>query len=252
METKIEQFLRERRYLANVTPATIEWYRYSLKWLNSPSPSQADLKDAVMRMREKGLKARGCNSAIQAFNSYAHWVYVGSDSKCGSACRHPKIAQLKVPDLVLPTFTAQQIRLLIAWKPKSAAQQRLHLLTLLLLDVGCRIGEALSLHVSEIDFENLLVTLDGKGRKQRVVPFSFELRKAMFRYCKEFTRKPESLLFAYRTETMLERRNVLRDVKRLCNRLGFKPPVNALQVKLKRKRFCKVLKLKLIPLNCTP
>ncbi len=48
--------------------------------------------------------------------------------------------------------------------------------------------------VSEIDFENLLVTLDGKGRKQRVVPFSFELLKALFWYCKETSRTPESLL----------------------------------------------------------
>ena len=35
--------------------------------------SQADLRDAVLRMREKGLKPTGCNSAIQALNSYAHW-----------------------------------------------------------------------------------------------------------------------------------------------------------------------------------
>ena len=51
---------------------------------------------------------------------------------------------------------------------------------LILLDTGCRITEALTLRVREIDFENMLVTLDGKGRKQRVVPFSFELRKALF------------------------------------------------------------------------
>ena len=61
------------------------------------------------------------------------------------------------------------------WKPKAKVfwQRRLHLLILFLLDTGCRISEALALRVSEIDFDNLLLTLDGKGRKQRVVPFSF-------------------------------------------------------------------------------
>jgi integrase/recombinase XerD len=68
MEARFEQFIRERQYLANVTPATIEWYRNSLKWLRTESPSQDDLKDAVLRMREKGLKPTGCNSAIQALN----------------------------------------------------------------------------------------------------------------------------------------------------------------------------------------
>jgi len=218
------EFIRERQFLSNVSPSTLEWYKYSFKWLDSESPSQEDLKAAVLRMRQKGLKATGCNSAIRAINTYVHWANVGSEVKCGPACRHPKIAQLKEPQLVLPTFTEQQIRLLVAWKPKDKFQERLHLLTLFLLDTGCRISEALTLRISEINLENLLVTLDGKGRKQRVVPFSFELRKAMVRYCKESSRTPDHLLFANSTQTKLGRRNVLRDVKLLCRRLGFTPP----------------------------
>jgi integrase/recombinase XerD len=224
MEPRFEHFIRERQYLANVTPATIAWYRNSLRWLRTESPTQDDLKDAVMRMRAKGLKATGCNSAIQALNSYAHWAYAGSDCKCGSGCTHPKIARLKTPDLVLPTFTDQQIRQLVTLKPKRKYQRRLHTLILFMLDTGCRISEALTLRVSDLDSENLLVKLDGKGRKQRVVPFSFELRKALYRHCKEFDRKSDSLLFANRTETALGRRNVLRDVKVLCRNLGFTPP----------------------------
>lgn len=228
MEPRFEQFIRERQFLTNVTPATIAWYRNSLKWLPSESPSQADLRDVVLRMREKGLRASGCNSAIQAINCYAHWTNAGPDSKCGSGCQHPKVPLLKVPQLVLPTFTAQQIRQLVAWKPKGKYQRRLHLILLFLLDTGCRISEALGLRVREIDFENMLVTLDGKGRKQRVVPFSFELRKALFRYITEFKRKLDALLFANRSETKVGRRNALRDVKLLCKRMGFDPPARTL------------------------
>jgi integrase/recombinase XerD len=218
------EFIRERQFLSNVSPSTLEWYKYSLRWLDTETPSQEDLKSAVLRMREKGLKATGCNSAIRAINTYLHWANAGSDVKCGPTCKHPRIAQLKEPQLVLPTFTEQQIRLLVAWKPKNKYQDRLHLVTLFLLDTGCRISEALNLRISEINFENLLVTLDGKGRKQRVVPFSFELRKAMVRYCKESNRTPDHLLFANRAQTKLGRRNVLRDVKLLCKKLGFTPP----------------------------
>lgn len=220
-------FVRERQFLTNVSPATLEWYTHAFKWLPSESPSQADLKDAVLRMREKGLKATGCNSAIRAINSYLHWTS-NPNVKCSPLCTHPRIAQLKEPDIILPTFTVQQVRLLTAWKPKGKYQQRLKVLILFLLDTGCRITEALTLRVREIDFENLLVTLDGKGRKQRVVPFSFELRKSMFRYCRESNRTPDCLLFANRTQTRLGRRNVLRDVKLLCKRLGFAPPARTL------------------------
>ena len=51
------QFIRERQYLQNVTPATVAWYRESFKSLLSESPSKTDLQDAVMRMREKGRKS---------------------------------------------------------------------------------------------------------------------------------------------------------------------------------------------------
>jgi len=47
----ISQFLRERQYLQNVSPATLEWYKHTLRWLPCESPTQEQLKDAVVRMR---------------------------------------------------------------------------------------------------------------------------------------------------------------------------------------------------------
>jgi len=70
MAASFSQFIRERQYLQNVSPATFEWYKHSFKWLRTDNPSEHELKDAVMRMREKGLKATGCNSAIRAINAY--------------------------------------------------------------------------------------------------------------------------------------------------------------------------------------
>src|SRR6202035_1185307 len=48
------EFIKERQYLQNVSPGTVEWYEESFKWLGNPSPSQADLKAFVVRMRQKG------------------------------------------------------------------------------------------------------------------------------------------------------------------------------------------------------
>ena len=62
------EFIRERQYLRNVTPATIAWYQNSFRWLPTEAPSADELKDVVMRMRAKGRKATGVNSSIQAIN----------------------------------------------------------------------------------------------------------------------------------------------------------------------------------------
>jgi hypothetical protein len=66
-----EQFIRERRFLSNVTSSTLQWYEHSFKWLDTDSPSQEDLKAAVLRMREKGLKA--------TLNTHPHWLNAGPD-----------------------------------------------------------------------------------------------------------------------------------------------------------------------------
>ncbi|MGA9073973.1 MAG: hypothetical protein WB368_07660, partial [Candidatus Sulfotelmatobacter sp.] len=80
------QFIKERKYLTNVTPATVEWYQQSFAWLSTESPTDADLKDFVIRMRERGLKATACNNRIRAVNAYLKWA--------GSPLR---VAKLKEP-----------------------------------------------------------------------------------------------------------------------------------------------------------
>jgi integrase/recombinase XerD len=224
--SRFDEFVRERRYLHNVSPATVSWYTHAFNWLPSESPTQDELKDAVLRMREKGLKETGCNAAIRAINAYLHWNS-GAERKCGAGCNHPRIQQLKEPQNILPTLTEAQLKLLVNWKPrrKNFYERRLHLLTLLLLDTGCRITEALTVRVCDVDLENLLITLDGKGRKQRIVPFAFALRKAVHRFIADFNRKPESLLFATQHGTQVRRMTALRSVKLLCEQqLGFAPP----------------------------
>ena len=226
---RFEEFIRERRYHRNVSPRTVSWYTHAFKWLPSESPTQDQLKDTVARMREAGLKETGCNAVIRAVNAYLHWNS-GAERKCGGGCTHPHIHQLKEPKNILPTLTAAQIDLLVNWKPRHTNfyQRRLHLLALFLLDTGCRISEALTLHVSDVDMENLLITLDGKGQKQRIVPFSFALRKALYRFTADFNRRPDSLLFTTRDGTRLGRMAALRGIKLLCDRLGFAPPARTL------------------------
>ena len=212
----------------NVSPHTVRWYVHAFKWLPSESPTQAELKNMVVRMREAGLKETGANAAIRAINAYLHWNG-GSERKCGAGCTHSRVQQLKEPQNVLPTFTDAQVKLIVNWRPraKNFYDRRLHLLALLLLDTGARISEALGLRVSDVDLDNMLLMLNGKGRKQRLVPFSFALRKALHRFIEDFL-KPDSLLFATQVGVQVRRMTALRSIKLLCENLGFDPPARTL------------------------
>jgi len=210
--TKFEQFAKEKTYLLGVSPRTVEWYEQSLRWLTNASPSEQDLKDAVVKMRTAGLKASSCNSRIRAINSYLTWLK--------SPLRIPK---LKEPQFLPQTFSKDDISKFLHYRPKNFYRRRLQLLVCLLADSGARISEALGLRWDDVNFDDCLMTLHGKGDKSRIVPFSQELRKLLWRF-----RHEHKLVFSTRDGGRLGRRDMLRDTKLLCRELGVSVPVRCL------------------------
>ncbi len=214
MDPRFEQFIKERRYLANVSPRTIEWYEQSLHWLSNPAPDVAALKDFVMRMRGAGLKASSCNCRIRAANAYLRWAGLPL-----------KVPRMKEEQRILPTFSLEDVQKIMRWKPADFCGMRLHVFVLLLTDTGCRSGEATALCWAHVDFDNLLLKLHGKGAKDRLVPFSFELRRLLYRW-RQFNQW--DIVFPTRQGQFMGRRNELRGVKLLCKRLGIVAPARTI------------------------
>jgi len=68
------------------------------------------------------------------------------------------------------------LRAVLRFRPKDFAHWRVYAVVSAILDTGCRIEELLTARVSDFDLDNLLLTVCGKGRKERRVTFSIELR----------------------------------------------------------------------------
>jgi integrase/recombinase XerD len=214
MNSRFEQFLKERTYLKNVSPRTIEWHKQSLKWLPGEQPTEDDLKAVVLSMREAGLRASSVNCRLRSINAYLKWN--------GSSLKVPK---LKEPQKAMVTYSQKDISVFAAYKPKHYCERRLQCLLLSLADTGCRISELLGLRWENVNFDDLLVTVKGKGDKSRTIPFSLELRKHLFRLQQQ---SKHSLVFAARNGNPLGRRNVLRDLKLFCEKLNVKLPERGL------------------------
>jgi integrase/recombinase XerD len=218
-----EQFLAQRRYLKNVTPSTIEWYQTAFKALQkahhtqAPSLTKSSLQQFVVTTRQRGVKPVSCNTYIKALNAFCLWL---RDE--GHLRERLELPLLKVEQRLLRTLTDENIQALLAQKPKRFDQWRLHALVCLLLDAGLRIEEALTLRRADLDFDNLLVSVFGKGRKERRVPFSLELRKVLFRYDQVRTKQcPRcELFFPSRQGTGWDQRNSLRGLHLLQEKLG--------------------------------
>jgi integrase/recombinase XerD len=208
-----EDFIQDRKYLMNVTQAKLNFYRDTFISVRKHGDfSEEGLKRWVVGSREAGNAARSINTRITGINAYLKWK--GEEHR---------VKKLKCTNRVLPIYTGEHLDKLLKWKPQSPNERRLQLLVLLILDTGVRIAEATGIRWESVDFDNCVIKVRGKGDKERLVPFSSELRKRLWGYSKGRA-CPTEHLFESREGTGLMRRNVRLNLVSLCKRLGFQAP----------------------------
>ena len=114
---------------------------------------------------------------MRALNAVCRWLH-----QQGEIASLVKLKPQRLEKRLVRTHDEATMRAIVRYRPKMFPQWRIHALVSTLLDTGCRIEEMLTARSTVFDFDNLLLTVYGKGRKERRVPFSIELRKVLFRF----------------------------------------------------------------------
>src|SRR6185295_8778557 len=176
------RFLKEKQFLSNISPKTVRSYQQAFNAYQrvlsgqvgctsqaDGAPTKDTLKDFVIGMREAGLSPGACNVYIRSFNSFLTWLQTE-----GHITTPLKVAQLPQAKKVIPIFSEKHVQALIRFKPKGQYEWRLYALICFLIDTGARIDEGLTALVSNVDLDNLVVKVRGKGDKERLLPISIE------------------------------------------------------------------------------
>ena len=219
LSTLFEQFSRERQYLHNVTAKTLAWYECS--WvafsqhidpeLPSDQLTEQALKAAAVGLREAGLKPVSINTYLRCINAWLRWMH-----QEGHVQERMKVTGPKAEQRVLPVLGSNQIRQIVQWKPKHFSHKRLHLVVLLILDSGLRISEVLGISRDDINLEQSTIRVMGKGRRERVLPISLELRRHLVRWMQHHQYE---LVFSGRAGSRLTVRYIQRQFKWLQAKL---------------------------------
>ena len=174
-----EQFLQEKQYIGGVTPKTIRTYRDSWKAFQKyqGSVTVPGVKAFVITAGVAGVSAGGINTFARSVNSFLSWLH--REGHISNALKIPKVKQA---ERIIQTYTAEQASAILRIKPTTHTEHRLLTILALLIDTGLRINEALTLTRDRVDFDNLVIRVEGKGQKERIVPFSIEMRKVLFRW----------------------------------------------------------------------
>ncbi len=180
--------------------------------------SKTHLEAWVISRREAGMSPSGINIYIRAMNAFSSWL-----KEEGHIQGEPIVCkQLRAPQKAISVFSSQDISLILSFKPRGFYELRTWTLLQGLLDTGCRVDEILGLRETDVDFENMLLSVHGKGSKYRKVPFSQDARKLFFRYGNVLKRKDLkfTLFFGNRHGGKLRYRNIYRDLINLCKKIG--------------------------------
>ena len=219
-----EEFIQAGLYLRGWSEKTPPIYRRAFssfqQFTGQTAPSKPHLEAWVVGMRQRGPSPAGCNIYIRAMNAYCSWL-----REQGVLKDQLKLKQIKNHPKPITPFSEKEIRLLMANRPKRLSYLRTWILIVLMLDTGCRIDEVLTLRKPAIDFDNLLLTVNGKGGKIRRIPFSPEMRKHLWRYCQQLAPSAAGLnVFNTRNATQLTYRNAYRGIKGCFGVLGSAGP----------------------------
>jgi site-specific recombinase XerD len=212
-DSRFEQFLQHGTYLRNWSVTTLRTYRQGLNSLTIEHPTKADLDAWVIGLRQKGLTPGGCNMYIRTVNSYLHWLH---DE--GHASTRLRVRVLRAPLRQHTLLAATDIRALLRFPPRTKGDHRTRTLILLLLDTGVRISEALTLERDKVRLDGMLISVWGKGAKERTVPFSLELRPMLYRWLQRAPSSP--FVFSTASGARLTYRNAFREIRTVCERAG--------------------------------
>jgi len=138
------------------------------------------------------------------------------------------IARLKLPRVpykVIATFAPEQIQALIhSLDRRTPSGFRNYTIILLFLDTGIRLSELTSLKIEDVDFGQSHLLVSGKGSRERIVPTGIQVRRALWRYIKNYRSDPaypnEKRLFLSGSGFPLRPRLVQSLISRICKRAG--------------------------------
>ncbi|MFH0935514.1 MAG: tyrosine recombinase XerC [Candidatus Omnitrophota bacterium] len=233
MQRHIEKFIRYLEIEKNYSAHTILNYKLDLEvfagFIGSTEIEKIDylyLRKYLAALKERGLAPRSIARRISTLRSFFKFLTREGYLKSSPilSVSSPKL------DKHLPLFmTEEEVVKLIesAFMKEGTGERGLRDRAILetFYSTGLRISELVSLNIRDFDFISGIITVMGKGKKERIVPIGEVAIAALRKYLK--ARKKESeAVFLNKNGGRITARGVRGIVDKYINRAGINPGVS--------------------------
>jgi integrase/recombinase XerC len=183
--TRIAQYLDHLEVERRLSPNTLESYRRDLDALSTfadahgvaiEAVATADIRDFIAAEHRRGLSPKSLQRRLSAVRSWFRWMLKRGLVKANpaDAVRAPK-APRKLPQVLDP----DEAKVLVEVPTDVPLGLRDRALLELFYSSGLRLSELCGLRWRDLDLAEGLVTVLGKGRKQRTVPVGSHACRAL-------------------------------------------------------------------------
>lgn len=140
-----------------------------------------DVKSWILDLTERQIGKRSIKRKMSSLKSFYAWMYLQKkvDSDPFEYVHSPK-ATHALPDF----FSEKEIDSLLNANEKRTdkLKDRDQALLMLMFASGLRASEVVNLTFNQVDFDNRIMKVSGKGNKDRLVPFTNSAKESMLNY----------------------------------------------------------------------
>ena len=230
MKALTQQFFAYLRNERGLSSRTIQAYQRDLDHLlaelsqqgiTSPaSVTEYHVRALVARLHRQGLGARSVQRLLCAIRSFYRWLL--KEGKAGSnpaqSVRAPRQVR-KLPE----TLDADSVTRLLSFPANTTLAIRDKAMLELFYSSGLRLSELADLTWAQLDSAGGMLTVIGKGRKTRMVPFGRVAAQALAEWRKvrgEFASFEEPVIFVSRAGKPISTRTIQSRVRYWARKQG--------------------------------
>ncbi len=193
------RYVADREQRKELSPAAARTVHYTLgtlvRFVGWERPvTRLRRVDIERWMQRDDLSAATLRCQLSIVRRFCRWLvenrYIRSDPTLGIA--RPRQPRYVPRGLGLP---------LVARALEAAPDRRAALVLTLMLQEALRCGEVAALQLGDIDFDERLMLVHGKGQHQRILPVTDETWTALWRYLEEFPASHGPLIRSYSQPT---------------------------------------------------